>query len=88
LSPFSVNPLVERRSWSAAYTGFEIPNEFVVGYGLDYGEKYRNLPYLGVIDAAIDRLLQIGPCDMQIGLCDMQIGLVIVSSLLAERLWS
>jgi len=32
------------------YTGFEIPNEFVVGYGLDYGEKYRNLPYLGVID--------------------------------------
>jgi len=32
------------------YTGFEIPNEFAVGYGLDYGEKYRNLPYLGVVD--------------------------------------
>ena len=32
------------------YTGFEIPNEFVVGYGLDYMEKYRNLPYIGVID--------------------------------------
>jgi hypoxanthine phosphoribosyltransferase len=32
------------------YTGFEIPNEFVVGYGLDYGEKYRNLPYLAVLD--------------------------------------
>ena len=32
------------------YLGFEIPNEFVVGYGLDYDEKYRNLPYIGVLD--------------------------------------
>lgn len=31
------------------YTGFEIPDEFVVGYGLDYAQKYRNLPYVGVI---------------------------------------
>ena len=31
------------------YTGFEIPNEFVVGFGLDYNEKYRNLPYVGVL---------------------------------------
>ena len=29
------------------YVGFEIPNEFVVGYGLDYGERYRDLPYIG-----------------------------------------
>lgn len=31
------------------YNGFIIPDEFVVGYGLDYGEKYRNLPYIGVL---------------------------------------
>lgn len=31
------------------YVGFEIPNEFVVGFGLDYNEKYRNLPYVGVL---------------------------------------
>jgi hypoxanthine phosphoribosyltransferase len=34
-----------------AYTGFSIPDEFVVGYGLDYGEFYRNLPYVGVLEA-------------------------------------
>ena len=32
------------------YTGFVVPDEFVVGYGLDYGQKYRNLPYIGVIE--------------------------------------
>ena len=31
------------------YLGFEIPDEFVVGYGLDYGEKYRNLPFIGIL---------------------------------------
>ena len=31
------------------YVGFDIPNEFVVGYGLDYAEKYRNLPYIGML---------------------------------------
>lgn len=31
------------------YTCFEIPDEFVVGYGLDYAQKYRNLPYIGVV---------------------------------------
>jgi hypoxanthine phosphoribosyltransferase len=32
------------------YIGFEIPNKFVIGYGLDYAERYRNLPYVGVLD--------------------------------------
>ena len=32
------------------YIGFNIPDEFVVGYGLDYDQKYRNLPYIGVVD--------------------------------------
>ena len=32
------------------YTGFEIPEEFVVGYGLDYDQRYRNLPYIGVVE--------------------------------------
>jgi hypoxanthine phosphoribosyltransferase len=31
------------------YTGFEIPNRFVIGYGLDLGERYRNLPYVAVL---------------------------------------
>src|SRR6184192_104755 len=33
----------------ADYIGFSIPNEFVVGYGLDYAERYRNLPYVGIL---------------------------------------
>lgn len=33
----------------ADVVGFEVPNEFVVGYGLDYQEKYRNLPYIGIL---------------------------------------
>ncbi|MBD5459109.1 MAG: hypoxanthine phosphoribosyltransferase [Lachnospiraceae bacterium] len=33
----------------ADYTGFQIPDEFVVGYGLDYAQRYRNLPYIGVV---------------------------------------
>jgi hypoxanthine phosphoribosyltransferase len=31
------------------YTGFDIPNRFVIGYGLDFGERYRNLPYVAVL---------------------------------------
>ena len=41
----------ERRQADVAadYFGFVVPDEFVVGYGLDYAEKYRNLPYVGVL---------------------------------------
>ncbi|MDQ4094370.1 MAG: hypoxanthine phosphoribosyltransferase [Actinomycetota bacterium] len=35
------------------YIGFDIPNEFVVGYGLDYGERYRDLPYIGTLNSDI-----------------------------------
>lgn len=35
------------------YCGFEIPDEFVVGYGLDYAENYRNMPFIGVLDRSV-----------------------------------
>ena len=38
-----------RKRVPIAYAGFEIPSEFVIGYGLDYDEKYRNLPFIGVM---------------------------------------
>ena len=37
----------------ADYIGFNVPNEFVVGYGLDYAEAYRNLPYIGVLKPSV-----------------------------------
>jgi hypoxanthine phosphoribosyltransferase len=37
---------------SVTYSGFEIPDKFVVGYGMDCGEKHRNLPYIAVINTA------------------------------------
>ena len=45
----------ERRQTNvrADYFGFTVPDEFVVGYGLDYAEKYRNLPYIGVLKPEI-----------------------------------
>nr|WP_019201058.1 hypoxanthine phosphoribosyltransferase [Tsukamurella sp. 1534] len=35
------------------WVGFDIPNEFVVGYGLDYAERYRDLPYIGILDPKV-----------------------------------
>ncbi|MDZ4182119.1 MAG: hypoxanthine phosphoribosyltransferase [Candidatus Cloacimonadaceae bacterium] len=42
-------PKAHKLDVSFDYVGFEIGNEFVVGYGLDYDEKYRNLPYIGIL---------------------------------------
>ncbi len=45
----------ERRTANvdAKYIGFDIPNEFIIGYGLDYAEKYRELPFVGVLKREI-----------------------------------
>ncbi|SFJ35907.1 hypoxanthine phosphoribosyltransferase [Thermoflavimicrobium dichotomicum] len=47
----------ERRkiNLSPDYSGFTIPNKFIVGYGMDYAEKYRNLPYIGVLKEELYR---------------------------------
>ena len=47
----------DRRTINVAidYVGFKIPNRYVVGYGLDYQQKYRNLPYLAVLDMEGDQ---------------------------------
>ena len=37
----------------ADYKGYDVPDEFIVGYGLDYAEKYRNLPYIGVLKRSV-----------------------------------
>lgn len=44
-------PERRERDVKVDYTCFEIPDKFVVGYGLDYAQKYRNLPYIGVVEA-------------------------------------
>ncbi|MBJ7399739.1 hypoxanthine phosphoribosyltransferase [Mycolicibacterium sp.] len=46
-------PDAVRRELDIGYVGFDIPNEFVVGYGLDYAERYRDLPYIGTLDPKI-----------------------------------
>ncbi|ORB20108.1 hypoxanthine phosphoribosyltransferase [Mycolicibacterium moriokaense] len=46
-------PEAVRADVDIAYVGFDIPNEFVVGYGLDYAERYRDLPYIGTLDPKV-----------------------------------
>ena len=46
-------PDAVRSDVDIAYVGFDIPNEFVVGYGLDYAERYRDLPYIGTLEPRV-----------------------------------
>jgi hypoxanthine phosphoribosyltransferase len=46
-------PDAVRANAEIAYVGFDIPNEFVVGYGLDYDERYRDLSYIGMLDPRV-----------------------------------
>ncbi len=48
-------PDAVRTPLDIAHVGFDIPNEFVVGYGLDYAERYRDLPYIGTLDPKVYR---------------------------------
>ena len=44
-----------------AYTGFEIDDSFVIGYGLDYAERYRNLPFIGTLAEHVYQAVQANP---------------------------
>lgn len=46
-------PEAVRADVDIAYVGFDIPNEFVVGYGLDYAERYRDLPFIGTLEPKV-----------------------------------
>lgn len=46
-------PERREKTIKADYIGFDVPNEFIVGYGLDYRQQYRNLPYVGVLKPEI-----------------------------------
>src|SRR5207245_102121 len=52
------NPSRREVDLACRYVGFEIPNRFVIGYGLDYGERYRSLPFVAVLDET--RLVGLG----------------------------
>lgn len=47
------NPSRRQKNVEVSYCGFQIPNAFVVGYGLDYAQHYRNLPYIGILKPEI-----------------------------------
>lgn len=47
------NPARRQQNVEISYCGFQIPNAFVVGYGLDYAQYYRNLPYIGVLKPVV-----------------------------------
>jgi len=53
LAALLVKDGVERPPTEIKYEGFHIPPQFVIGYGLDYVEKYRNLPYVGVVEGGL-----------------------------------
>ena len=54
VSPLGLGTVKLGRDQGVKYpNGFTIPDEFVVGYGLDYAEKYRNLPYIGVLKPSV-----------------------------------
>ena len=46
-------PEAVKTELDVAYVGFDIPNEFVVGYGLDFAERYRDLPYIGTLEPKV-----------------------------------
>lgn len=53
LCTFLDKPERRKRPVRVQYSGYVVPDEFIVGYGLDYAEKYRNLPYLGILKPEI-----------------------------------
>ncbi|MEI6082963.1 MAG: phosphoribosyltransferase family protein, partial [Verrucomicrobiota bacterium] len=50
---FLEKEILHREAFQADYVAFRIPNKFVVGYGLDYLERYRNLPYVGTLKPSV-----------------------------------
>ena len=46
-------PARRKKEFDIKYTGFEVPDEFIVGYGIDYAEHYRNLPFVGALKRSV-----------------------------------